>query len=197
VNGDAWLTVPVIPTLYRPLALPRSATRLEHTTAFAPLGEHWFLTGLATVLDVTYYARLGHHENMLIIPNTSNPEKNLRVSIGPFPFPFLLCLQPFLDLHYRRYNWRRCSFYPSLAPSQCKRRGERGTIPTTPKTDLSKRAKLVRSAWLVWATSSSALHAKGPFDICIWVSPFLVQYSLIEGTPHQCPFRGILAEPLN
>jgi hypothetical protein len=26
VNDDAWLTVPVIPTLYRPLALPRSAT---------------------------------------------------------------------------------------------------------------------------------------------------------------------------
>ena len=26
MNGDAWLTVPVIPTLYRPLALPRSAT---------------------------------------------------------------------------------------------------------------------------------------------------------------------------
>jgi hypothetical protein len=37
----------------------------------------------------------------------------------------------------------------------------------------------------------------GPFDVCIWASPFLVQYSPIEGTPHQCPFRGIFAEPLN
>jgi transposase InsO family protein len=30
VNGDAWLTVPVIPTLYRPLALPRSASFCDH-----------------------------------------------------------------------------------------------------------------------------------------------------------------------
>jgi hypothetical protein len=27
----------------------------------------------------------------------------------------------------------------------------------------------------------------GPFDVCIWVSPILVQDSPIEGTPHQCP----------
>jgi hypothetical protein len=37
----------------------------------------------------------------------------------------------------------------------------------------------------------------GSFDVCIWVSPFLVQDSPIEGTPHQCPFCGIFAEPLN
>jgi hypothetical protein len=37
----------------------------------------------------------------------------------------------------------------------------------------------------------------GPFDVCIWVSPFLVQDSPIEGTPHQYPSRGIFAEPLN
>jgi hypothetical protein len=33
-----------------------------------------------------------------------------------------------------------------------------------------------------------------PFDFCICVSHFLLQNSPIEGTPHQCPFRGILAE---
>jgi hypothetical protein len=37
----------------------------------------------------------------------------------------------------------------------------------------------------------------GPFDVCISVSLFLVQDSPIEGTPHQCPFRGIFSEPLN
>jgi hypothetical protein len=37
----------------------------------------------------------------------------------------------------------------------------------------------------------------GHFDVCIWVSPFLVQDSPIVGTPHQCPFCGMLAEPLN
>jgi hypothetical protein len=37
----------------------------------------------------------------------------------------------------------------------------------------------------------------GPFDVCIWVSPFLVQDSPIEGTAHQGPFCGIFAEPLN
>jgi hypothetical protein len=37
----------------------------------------------------------------------------------------------------------------------------------------------------------------GPFDVCIWVSPFLVQDSPIDGTPHQCPFCGIFAEPLD
>jgi hypothetical protein len=37
----------------------------------------------------------------------------------------------------------------------------------------------------------------GPFDVCIWVSPFLVQDSPIEGTPHQCPSCGIFAEPQN
>jgi hypothetical protein len=37
----------------------------------------------------------------------------------------------------------------------------------------------------------------GLFDVCIWVSHFLVQDSPIEGTPHQCPFRGIFAEPRN
>jgi hypothetical protein len=37
----------------------------------------------------------------------------------------------------------------------------------------------------------------GPLDVCILVSHFLVQDSSIEGTPHQCPFRGIVAEPLN
>jgi hypothetical protein len=37
----------------------------------------------------------------------------------------------------------------------------------------------------------------GPFDVCIWVSPSLDQDSPIEGTPHQCPFRGIFVEPLN
>jgi hypothetical protein len=37
----------------------------------------------------------------------------------------------------------------------------------------------------------------GPFNVCIWVSPFLVHDSPIEGTAHQCPFRGISAEPLN
>jgi hypothetical protein len=37
----------------------------------------------------------------------------------------------------------------------------------------------------------------GPFDVCIWVSPFLVPDSPIEGTPHQCPFCTIFAEPLN
>jgi hypothetical protein len=31
----------------------------------------------------------------------------------------------------------------------------------------------------------------GPFDVCIWVSHFLVQDSPIEGTPHQYPFRGV------
>jgi hypothetical protein len=36
-----------------------------------------------------------------------------------------------------------------------------------------------------------------PFDVCIWVSPFLVQDSPIEGTPHQCPSCGIFAAPLN
>jgi hypothetical protein len=39
--------------------------------------------------------------------------------------------------------------------------------------------------------------AFGPFDVCIWVSPFLGQDSPIEGTPHQCPFCGIFAEPLD
>jgi hypothetical protein len=37
----------------------------------------------------------------------------------------------------------------------------------------------------------------GPVDVCIWVSPFLVQDSPIEGTLHQCPFCGIISEPLN
>jgi hypothetical protein len=37
----------------------------------------------------------------------------------------------------------------------------------------------------------------GLFDVCIWVSPFLAHGSPIEGTPHQCPFCGIFAEPLN
>jgi hypothetical protein len=37
----------------------------------------------------------------------------------------------------------------------------------------------------------------GPFDVCIWVSPFLVQDSPIEGTPQQCPSCGIFAAPLN
>jgi hypothetical protein len=37
----------------------------------------------------------------------------------------------------------------------------------------------------------------GPFDVCIWGSPFLVQDSPIEGTPHQCPSCGIFAAPLN
>jgi hypothetical protein len=37
----------------------------------------------------------------------------------------------------------------------------------------------------------------GAFDVCIWVSPFLVQDSPIEGTPNQCPSCGIFAEPLN
>jgi hypothetical protein len=37
----------------------------------------------------------------------------------------------------------------------------------------------------------------GPFDVCIWTSPFLVQDSPIEGTPHQCPSCGIFAESLN
>jgi hypothetical protein len=37
----------------------------------------------------------------------------------------------------------------------------------------------------------------GPFDVCFWVSPFLVQDSPIEGTPHQSPFRGMFAEPPN
>jgi hypothetical protein len=37
----------------------------------------------------------------------------------------------------------------------------------------------------------------GPFDVCNWVSPFLIQDSPIKGTPLQCPNRGILAEPLN
>jgi hypothetical protein len=36
----------------------------------------------------------------------------------------------------------------------------------------------------------------GPFDVRIWVSPFLVQDSPIEGTPYQCAFRDIVAEPL-
>jgi hypothetical protein len=36
----------------------------------------------------------------------------------------------------------------------------------------------------------------GPFDVCILVSPFLVQDSPIEGTLHQCPSCGIFAEPL-
>jgi hypothetical protein len=36
-----------------------------------------------------------------------------------------------------------------------------------------------------------------PFDVCIWVSPFLVHDSPIEGTSHRCTFRGIFAEPLN
>jgi hypothetical protein len=51
VNGDAWLTVPVIPTLYRPLALPRSATlvspagRRETGDRSFPLGFQcvWFI----------------------------------------------------------------------------------------------------------------------------------------------------------
>jgi hypothetical protein len=37
----------------------------------------------------------------------------------------------------------------------------------------------------------------GPFDVCIWVSHFLVQDSRIEDTPHQRPLCGIFAEPLN
>jgi hypothetical protein len=37
----------------------------------------------------------------------------------------------------------------------------------------------------------------GTFDVCIWVSPILVQDSPIEDTPHQCSFCGIFAEPLN
>jgi Integrase zinc binding domain len=37
----------------------------------------------------------------------------------------------------------------------------------------------------------------GPFDVCIWVSPVLVQDSPIEGTPHQCPSCGIFSSPLN
>jgi hypothetical protein len=36
----------------------------------------------------------------------------------------------------------------------------------------------------------------GPFDLCIWVTPVLVQDSPIEGSPRQCPFRGIFAKPL-
>jgi hypothetical protein len=37
----------------------------------------------------------------------------------------------------------------------------------------------------------------GPLDVCIWVSPFIVQDSAIEGTPHQSPIRGLFAEQLN
>jgi hypothetical protein len=37
----------------------------------------------------------------------------------------------------------------------------------------------------------------GLFNICIWVSPFLVHDSPIEDTPLQCSFRGIFAEPPN
>jgi hypothetical protein len=37
----------------------------------------------------------------------------------------------------------------------------------------------------------------GPFDVCIWASPFLVQDSPVEGTRHQCPSCGMFAEPLN
>jgi hypothetical protein len=37
VNGDAWLSVPVIPTLYRPLALPRSATGPKRAFRYKPL----------------------------------------------------------------------------------------------------------------------------------------------------------------
>jgi hypothetical protein len=37
----------------------------------------------------------------------------------------------------------------------------------------------------------------GPFDVCIWVSSFLIQDSPVEGTSLQSPIRGILTEPLN
>jgi hypothetical protein len=37
----------------------------------------------------------------------------------------------------------------------------------------------------------------GHFDVCIWVSPFLVRDSPIEGTPHHCPSCGIFAAALN
>jgi hypothetical protein len=37
----------------------------------------------------------------------------------------------------------------------------------------------------------------GPFDVCIWVSPFIIQNSPIDGTPRHCPFHGMIAEPLN
>jgi hypothetical protein len=37
----------------------------------------------------------------------------------------------------------------------------------------------------------------GTFDVCIWVRPFAVQASSIEGPPQECSFRGIFAEPLN
>jgi hypothetical protein len=69
--------------------------RIEHATAFAPLGEHQVLTGLATGLDVNTYARREQHRNILITPITSSPEKNRRVSIGPSPFPFFFAYSPF------------------------------------------------------------------------------------------------------
>jgi hypothetical protein len=39
--------------------------RLEHATAFAPLGEHHVRTGLATGLDVNHYARRGLNKTCL------------------------------------------------------------------------------------------------------------------------------------
>jgi DNA polymerase elongation subunit (family B) len=39
VNGDAWLSVPVIPTLYRPVALPRSATGADESMSQEYRGE--------------------------------------------------------------------------------------------------------------------------------------------------------------
>jgi hypothetical protein len=47
-----------------------------------------------------------------------------------------------------------------------------------------------------WDTGRTKLPF-GTFDVCNWVSPFLFQDSPIEGTPHQSPFRGIFAAPLN
>jgi hypothetical protein len=36
-----------------------------------------------------------------------------------------------------------------------------------------------------------------PFDVCIWMSPFLIQDSPIEGTPHQCLSCGICSISLS
>jgi hypothetical protein len=57
VNGDAWLSVPVIPPLYRPLALPRSATLLCVNS-----GDVYLRTRRFTVILVRFRAEKSRAE---------------------------------------------------------------------------------------------------------------------------------------
>jgi hypothetical protein len=53
VNGDAWLTVPVIPTLYRPPALSRAAT-LVSPAGRRETGDRSFPLGFQCVSFIVF-----------------------------------------------------------------------------------------------------------------------------------------------